>query len=77
MAEDGSIRDYRDIVAWQRAIDLAVMISGICDRLPRKEWELASQVRRAALSVHSNIAEGNGRGSTLITCGISTCRERL
>ena len=63
MAEDGSIRDYRDVVAWQRAIDLAVMISGICDRLPRKEWELASQMRRAALSVHSNIAEGNGRGS--------------
>jgi four helix bundle protein len=63
MGEDGPVRDYRDIVAWQRAINLAVMISGICDRLPRREWELASQMRRAALSNHSNIAEGNGRGS--------------
>jgi four helix bundle protein len=54
----------RDIVAWQRAVDLAVLIGALCDRLPRREWELASQMRRAATSVHSNIAEGNGRGST-------------
>jgi four helix bundle protein len=58
------IRDYRDIVAWQRAMDLAVSVDVICDRLPRKSWELASQMRRAANSVHSCIAEGNGRFST-------------
>jgi four helix bundle protein len=64
MAAGEPIRDYRDLVAWQRAIELAVEISSICDRLPRKEWDLASQMRRAANSVHSSIAEGNGRGST-------------
>lgn len=55
------IRDYRDLVAWQRAIELAVAIGEICDQLPRAEWELASQMRRSATSVHSSIAEGNGR----------------
>jgi four helix bundle protein len=55
------IREYRDIVAWQRAIDLALAVNAICDS--RRDWELASQMRRAAHSVHSNIAEGNGRGS--------------
>ena len=57
------IRDFRDLVAWQRALDLAVLIRDICRKLPRDEWELASQMRRAATSVHSNIAEGNGRSS--------------
>jgi four helix bundle protein len=58
-----AIRDYRDIIAWQRAIELALAVGSICDALPRRDWELASQMRRAAHSVHSNIAEGNGRGS--------------
>jgi four helix bundle protein len=59
----GPIRDYRDIVAWQRAIDLALLVDTICDRLPRTAWKLAAQMRDAANSVHSNIAEGNGRFS--------------
>lgn len=58
------IRDYRDLVAWQRAMDLAVLVDEICDRLPRKAWKLAAQMQSAANSVHSNIAEGNGRFST-------------
>lgn len=58
------IRDFRDLVAWQRAIDLAVLVNAIFRRLPRHEWELKSQMRRAANSVHSNIAEGNGRSTT-------------
>src|SRR5262245_56964180 len=63
MARHGKINDYRDLVAWQRAIDLAVLVDSICDHLPRKHWDLARQMRRAAISVHSNIAEGNGRAS--------------
>jgi four helix bundle protein len=58
------IGDYRDLVAWQRAMDLAVLVDEICERLPRKAWKLAAQMQSAANSIHANIAEGNGRFST-------------
>jgi four helix bundle protein len=58
------IRDYRDLVAWQRAMDLAILVDIICDRLPKSAWKLAAQMRDSANSVHRNIAEGNGRFST-------------
>jgi four helix bundle protein len=58
------IRDYRDLLAWQKAIDLALVCEDLCDALPRKAAYLMHQMRRAANSVHSNIAEGNGRFST-------------
>jgi four helix bundle protein len=58
------IRDSRDLVAWQQAIELALACDLVCDALPRRAWHLASQMRRAANSIHSSIAEGNGRPST-------------
>ena len=58
------IRDYRDLVAWQQAIELALACERVADALPRREWESATQLRRAAKSVHLNIAEGNGRPTT-------------
>lgn len=57
------VRDYRDLYVWQQAMELALEVEAICDRLPRSQWQLASQMRRAANSIHSNIAEGNGRFS--------------
>lgn len=57
------IRDYRDIIAWQRAQDLAVAVEEICEKLPRRSWRLIEQMKSAANSVYSNIAEGNGRFS--------------
>jgi four helix bundle protein len=55
------IRDYRDLLVWQKAVDLAVLCEEICDRLPRNCQHVALQIRKAAMSVHANIAEGNGR----------------
>src|SRR6185503_3582061 len=39
-------RDYRDLIAWQRAMDFAILVDQICGKLPRKHWELSSQLRR-------------------------------
>lgn len=55
---------YRDLVAWQKAIDLVVSVYHATDTFPRHEiYGLTSQLRRAAVSVPSNIAEGQGRKS--------------
>jgi four helix bundle protein len=53
---------YRDIKAWQRAIELVVEVYSSTRSFPREElYGLANQLRRAAVSVASNIAEGKGR----------------
>jgi four helix bundle protein len=57
----GPIRDFRDLVCWQQAIELALVCEDVADALPRKAWKAAQQLRDAADSVHLNIAEGNGR----------------
>ena len=60
------IRDFRDLDAWKVGMDVAVSIYKFIERLPSCErFELASQMRRAAVSVPSNIAEGEGHGATL------------
>lgn len=58
------IRDYRDLLVWQVAMDLALACEPMCEALPRRAWRLATQIRNAANSVHANIAEGNGSFST-------------
>jgi hypothetical protein len=59
------VRSYRDLIAWQKAMDLAVAVFRLTDGLPRREvYALGAQLRRAAMSVPSNIAEGQGRGAT-------------
>ena len=57
-----SLRSYRDLLAWQRAVDLAVECHRVADGLPTvQRFGLGSQIRRAAGSVPANIAEGYGR----------------
>ena len=55
-------QSYKDLVVWQKAIDLATWIYGITTRFPKEElYGIVSQIRRAAVSIPSNIAEGQSR----------------
>lgn len=58
------VRSYRDLKVWQRAKNLAVSVYGLTKIFPKDElYGLTSQIRRAAVSVPSNIAEGQGRST--------------
>ena len=60
MAE--TIKSYEDLEVWQGAIELCIQIYGLVGHLPSSErFELSSQMRRSAVSVPSNIAEGHAR----------------
>lgn len=59
------VRSYRDLLVWQRAMDLALGIYALSRSFPDSErFVMVSQLRRAAVSVPSNIAEGHARSST-------------
>ncbi len=61
----GDIRSHRDLVAWQKAVDLGIEVYRVSATFPASErFGLIAQIRRASVSVASNIAEGYGRGST-------------
>ena len=56
---------FEDMPVWQKAMDLAVRIHNLTEKLPRKEdYGLTSQIRRSGLSVPGNISEGFGRKHT-------------
>jgi four helix bundle protein len=56
------VRTFRDLVVWQKAMDLVIEIYRTTQTFPKEEiFGLISQLRRAAVSVPSNIAEGQGR----------------
>jgi len=55
-------QNFRDLVVWQRAIELTVCVYKLTSTFPKDElYGLSSQMRRASISVASNIAEGRGR----------------
>jgi len=57
-----TVRSYRDLIAWQKAVELVTEIYRVSKKFPSEElFGLTSQLRRAAISVPSNIAEGQGR----------------
>jgi four helix bundle protein len=59
------VKSYRDLEIWQRAMALVTQCYRVAEGLPRSEvFGLALQVRRSAVSVPSNIAEGHGRSAT-------------
>ena len=63
--EKMEISSYRDLLVWQRGMDLVELIYKFTENLPaREQWGLSSQMRRASISVPANIAEGYGRQSS-------------
>lgn len=59
------VQSYKELVAWQKSIDLVAEIYRCSKAFPREEiYGLSAQLRRAAISVPSNIAEGQSRLST-------------
>lgn len=65
LLEKPVVHSYRDLIAWQKALDLVELVYEATRAWPKDEmYGLTNQVRRAAISVPSNIAEGHGRKST-------------
>ena len=59
------VKSYRDLIVWQKSIALVTDVYRATQQFPKEEiYGLTSQVRRSAVSVPSNIAEGQGRDST-------------
>ena len=57
-----ALTDFTQLEAWQKAMDLAVKIHAVTKAFPREEkYDLISQLRRAAVSITANIAEGFGK----------------
>ena len=61
----GTIKTFRDLIVWQKFVDLVTQIYQASGNFPKSEfYGLISQLRRSAVSIPSNIAEGYGRRST-------------
>lgn len=58
------VNSYKDLIVWQKAINLVIAIYKLTDKYPREEtYGITSQIRRCAVSIPSNIAEGRSRGT--------------
>lgn len=58
------IKTYRDLLVWNKGIEITTKIYLITEKFPRSEiYGLVSQMRRSAVSIPSNIAEGRSRGT--------------
>ena len=58
------IKNYRDLIVWQKSMELVELIYTRISEFPRnEEYCLSAQIRRSAISVPSNIAEGYGRNT--------------
>jgi four helix bundle protein len=60
-----AVRNYTELFAWQKAMDLVEVVYQLSSSFPHEElYGLIAQIRRAAVSIPSNIAEGQGRWTT-------------
>ena len=55
------IESFRDLEVWQRSMDLADLVYQETRRIPREEFDLRRQIRKAAVSIPANVAEGYRR----------------
>ena len=63
------IQSYKDLVVWNKSMDLVELVYKLTAEFPKSEtFGLSSQLRRAAVSIPSNIAEGKRRGSRKEYC---------
>ncbi len=63
--ENKKIESFKDLIVWQKGIELVNEIYKVTKHFPKEElYGLTSQIRRAAISIPANIAEGWGRGTT-------------
>ena len=75
------VRDYKDLIVWQNGIDIVSKIYSITDHFPKNEiFGLTNQLRRASVSVPSNIAEGHIRDSDkefsrFLNIALGSCAE--
>ena len=59
---NSTIKSYKDLIVWQKGYELVKQVYEITSKLPQSEvFALQSQIRRSAVSIVSNIAEGNSR----------------
>jgi len=59
------VRTYRDLIVWQKSMRFVTDVYSMTRKMPKDElYGLISQIRRSAVSIPSNIAEGYGRSST-------------
>lgn len=57
------IHSYKQLIVWQKSVDLVIAVYELTDKFPKEEiFGLTSQIRRTAVSIPSNIAEGRMRG---------------
>jgi four helix bundle protein len=58
------MKSYKDLIVWQKGIQLVILIYQLLNKFPKEEvFGLSSQIKRSAVSIPSNIAEGKMRGS--------------
>lgn len=59
------MQDFKDLIVWQKGVDLASLTYALIEKFPKNEmYALSDQLKRSAVSVPSNIAEGQQRSST-------------
>ena len=69
MTTDKYISSHKDLIVWQKSMRLVICIYEITEKFPKEEiFGLTSQMRRAAVSIPSNTAEGRSRGSRKDFC---------